>query len=48
MDTVIPPEEWDFNPFLGIVKSGKVYGAGALDMKSSLCCYIYGKNSSEI
>jgi acetylornithine deacetylase/succinyl-diaminopimelate desuccinylase-like protein len=41
MDTVPPPGEWNFNPFLGLIKNGKVYGSGALDMKSALCCYIY-------
>jgi len=41
MDTVPPPGGYDFNPFLGFVKSGKLYGAGALDMKSALCCYVY-------
>lgn len=41
MDTVPPPKGYDFNPFLGFIKNGKLYGAGALDMKSSLCCYIY-------
>jgi acetylornithine deacetylase/succinyl-diaminopimelate desuccinylase family protein len=41
MDTVPPAHEWDFNPFLGIIKNKKLYGSGALDMKSALCCYIY-------
>lgn len=41
MDTVPPPKDWDFNPHLGFIKDGKVYGAGALDMKSALCCYIF-------
>ena len=41
MDTVPPPKGYDFNPFLGFIKNGKLYGAGALDMKSALCCYIY-------
>jgi len=41
MDTVPPAREWDFNPFLGIIKGGKLYGSGALDMKSALCCYIF-------
>ncbi len=41
MDTVPPPRGYDFNPFLGFIKNGKLYGAGALDMKSALCCYIY-------
>jgi acetylornithine deacetylase/succinyl-diaminopimelate desuccinylase family protein len=41
MDTV-PPSQWgDYNPFLGIIKNGRLYGSGSLDMKSSLCCYVY-------
>jgi len=27
--------------FLGTIKNGKLYGSGALDMKSALCCYIF-------
>ena len=41
MDTVPPPAEDDFNPFLGFIQNGKLYGAGTLDMKSSLCSFIY-------
>lgn len=41
MDTVPPSQGYDFNPFLGFIKKGKLFGAGALDMKSALCCYIY-------
>ena len=41
MDTVPPAEGYDFNPFLGSIENGKLYGAGALDMKSSLSAYIY-------
>lgn len=41
MDTVPPPQEYDINPLLGLIKNGKLYGAGALDMKSALCCYVY-------
>jgi len=41
MDTVPPAHEWDFNPFLATVKDGKLYGSGALDMKSALCCYVF-------
>jgi len=41
MDTVPPAQGYDFNPFLGFIKKGKLYGAGALDMKSALCCYIF-------
>lgn len=41
MDTIPPAQGYDFNPFLGFIKNGKLYGAGALDMKSALCCYIF-------
>lgn len=41
MDTVPPAKGYNFNPFLGFIQKGKLYGAGALDMKSALCCYIY-------
>lgn len=41
MDTVPPPAEDDFNPFLGFIRNGKLYGAGVLDMKSSLCSFLY-------
>lgn len=41
MDTVPPAQGYDFNPFLGFIKAGKLYGVGALDMKSALSCYIF-------
>ena len=41
MDTIPPPNGYEFNPFSAIIKKNRVYGVGALDMKSSLCCYIY-------
>ncbi len=41
MGTVPPARGWDFNPFLAIVQNGKLYGLGALDMKSALCCYVF-------
>lgn len=41
MDTIPPVRGYDFNPFLGFIKNGKLYGVGALDMKAALCCYIY-------
>jgi len=41
MDTIPTAHDWDFNPFLGIIKGGKLYGLGALDMKSALSCYIF-------
>lgn len=41
MDT-IPPEGRDaISPYSGMVRNGKLYGLGALDMKASLGAYIY-------
>lgn len=41
MDT-IPPEGRDtISPYSGAVRSGKLYGLGALDMKASLAAYVY-------
>jgi len=39
---VVPVEgqEWDVDPFAGIVKDGYVWGRGALDMKGPLAIYI--------
>ncbi|MGB9911275.1 MAG: M20 family metallopeptidase [Microgenomates group bacterium] len=41
MDTVPPTEEWGVDPFRGIIRDKKIYGCGALDMKSALCCYVF-------
>ncbi|MFH1244670.1 MAG: M20 family metallopeptidase [bacterium] len=42
MDT-IPPEGRDvISPYSGVVRNGKLYGLGSLDMKASLAAYIYG------
>lgn len=41
MDTV-PPGEGDLiSPYTGSVRGGKLYGLGSLDMKSTLCAYVY-------
>jgi acetylornithine deacetylase/succinyl-diaminopimelate desuccinylase family protein len=41
MDT-IPPESKDVvSPYSGAVRSGKLYGLGALDMKSTLAAYVF-------
>lgn len=41
MDT-IPPEGRDMiSPYSGVVRNGKLYGLGSLDMKASLAAYIY-------
>ncbi|KKU46100.1 MAG: putative peptidic bond hydrolase [Microgenomates group bacterium GW2011_GWC2_46_7] len=41
MDT-IPPEGRDvISPYSGVVRNGKLYGLGSLDMKASLAAYIY-------
>lgn len=41
MDTVSPPTGYSFDPYSGFVKENRLYGVGALDMKSSLCTYIF-------
>jgi acetylornithine deacetylase len=41
LDTVPPAKGYSFAPFSGAVKNGRVYGLGALDMKASLCAYVF-------
>lgn len=45
MDTVMPSLKYTFNPYSGFIENGKLYGVGALDMKSSLAAYIYAAKS---
>lgn len=41
MDT-IPPEGRDMiSPYSGVVRNGRIYGLGSLDMKASLAAYVY-------
>lgn len=44
MDTVsvIDEELWDDPPFGGVIKDGKLYGRGAVDMKCPLAASVYG------
>ncbi len=45
MDT-IPPEGRDsISPYSGVVRNGKVYGLGSIDMKASLVAYIFAVNA---
>jgi succinyl-diaminopimelate desuccinylase len=40
---VVPPgnrEAWSVDPFAGIVKSGRLYGRGAVDMKGAIACFV--------
>ncbi|MEM2180527.1 MAG: M20/M25/M40 family metallo-hydrolase, partial [Nitrososphaeria archaeon] len=32
---------WNFDPFSGIVKDGKLYGRGSADMKGSIAAFIH-------
>ena len=41
LDTVPPAKDYSFDPFSGEVREGRVYGLGALDMKASLCAYVF-------
>ena len=40
MDVVPIDEPWTVDPFAGIVKDGKLYGRGTVDMKGSIACYL--------
>ena len=41
MDTVQPEGRDLVAPYSGVVRNGKIYGLGSLDMKASLAAYIY-------
>lgn len=38
MDTVAIAENWETNPFDPVIKEGRLYGLGSLDMKSGVVC----------
>lgn len=40
--TVIDEDQWDDPPYGGIIKDGKLYGRGAVDMKCPLAASVYG------
>ena len=44
MDTVsvIDEDLWDDDPFSGVIKDGKLYGRGSVDMKCPLAASVYG------
>lgn len=41
MDTIIPPSQYSFDPYSGMIKDNKVWGVGVLDMKASLAAYVF-------
>lgn len=41
MDTVEPAAGWTIDPYAGLVRDGKLFGVGALDMKGALSAYIF-------
>ncbi|MBI2356489.1 M20 family metallopeptidase [Candidatus Dojkabacteria bacterium] len=45
IDTVQPSTGWKTNPFDPIVKDGKLYGLGSLDMKGSLAAFLVALES---
>lgn len=40
--TVIDEDQWDMDPFGGVVKDGRIYGRGSVDMKCPLVSSVYG------
>lgn len=45
LDTVPSGKNWKFNPFLGRIYQGKIYGLGATDCKGNLACALEAINS---
>lgn len=41
MDTVVPCDGWNGNPYSWEIKNGKLFGVGALDMKASLAVFVF-------
>jgi succinyl-diaminopimelate desuccinylase len=41
MDTIVPPENYSFDPYGGEIKNGKLLGVGSADMKASLSIFVY-------
>ncbi|MEM3985279.1 MAG: M20/M25/M40 family metallo-hydrolase [Candidatus Methanomethylicia archaeon] len=41
IDTVPPAANWSRNPFQPVIENGKLYGLGAIDMKSGLITLLY-------
>ena len=40
VDVVPPGDGWDTNPFVPVIKEGKIYGRGAQDMKSGVAAFV--------
>ncbi|MCG6910566.1 MAG: ArgE/DapE family deacylase [Deltaproteobacteria bacterium] len=40
MDVVPVDDPWTVDPFAGVVRDGKLYGRGTVDMKGSIACYL--------
>ena len=40
MDVVPVDNQWTCDPFAGIIKDGKIYGRGTVDMKGSIACLL--------
>ncbi|MBS7701173.1 MULTISPECIES: M20/M25/M40 family metallo-hydrolase [unclassified Chelatococcus] len=35
-DTVTPPDDWSMDPYTPVIRDGRLYGVGAMDMKSGI------------
>ncbi|MFH1091369.1 MAG: M20/M25/M40 family metallo-hydrolase, partial [Pseudomonadota bacterium] len=40
MDVVPIDEPWTMDPFAGVIKNGKLFGRGAVDMKGAIACFL--------
>jgi acetylornithine deacetylase/succinyl-diaminopimelate desuccinylase-like protein len=41
MDTVMPGDNWTYDPYGGRIEENKLYGVGSLDMKATLAIFVY-------
>ena len=41
VDIVPPGQGWETNPFVPVIKEGKIYGRGTQDMKSGVAAFVH-------